>query len=252
MILLLWFKIFTLLSILKPNDFFFIFSLLSDFNFLTTFSGIDLSMSRRRRVEGHIHLPLSVRLSVCPSVRSSVCPFVRLSVRPSVGLSVRSSIRPFVRPFVRPSVCPSVYPFVRLSVRPSVRTSVRPSVRSSVRPFVRPSVCQSVRLSVHPFVHSSVWPSVRLSVRPFVRPSVCPSRYRYMVCSTISPYSFRATALIFCRMFIHIMEVCMSTGFWFSANILKTTGNWSSFPSYGQGMASFVSYRHTSFLKIHS
>jgi hypothetical protein len=26
-------------------------------------------------------------------------------------------------------------------------------------------------------------------------------------------YSVRATALIFCRMFIHIMEVCMSTGF---------------------------------------
>ena len=34
-------------------------------------------------------------------------------------------------------------------------------------------------------------------------PSVCPSGYRYMVCSAISSYSFRATALIFCRMFIH-------------------------------------------------
>ena len=43
--------------------------------------------------------------------------------------------------------------------------------------------------------------------------SVRPSRYRYMVCPAISSYSFRATALIFCRMFIHIMEVCMSTGF---------------------------------------
>jgi hypothetical protein len=40
MILLLWFLIFKLLSILKPNDFF-IFSLSSDFNFLTKFSGID-------------------------------------------------------------------------------------------------------------------------------------------------------------------------------------------------------------------
>jgi hypothetical protein len=49
--------------------------------------------------------------------------------------------------------------------------------------------------------------------------------YRYMVCSAISSYSFGATALIFCRMFIHIMEVCMSTGFWFSSNILKMTGN---------------------------
>ena len=137
--------------------FFFIFSLLSDFNFLTTFSGIDLFMSPRRRVEGHIHLSLSVRLSVRPFVRSSVCPPVRSYICPLVHSSVRSSIR------------------------------------------------LSVRLSVCPFV--------RLSVRPFVRPSVCPSRYRYMVCSNISSYCFRATALIFCRMFIHIMEVCMSTGF---------------------------------------
>ena len=28
------------------------------------------------------------------------------------------------------------------------------------------------------------------------------------------------------------------------------TGSWTSFPSYGQAGASFVSYRHTSFLKI--
>ena len=143
-ILLLWFKIFTLLSILKPNDFFFIFSLLSDFNFLTTFSGIDLFMSPRRRVEGHIHLPLSVRLSVRPFVRSSVRPSVRSFVRSSVCPSVRSYVCPFVRSFVRP--------FVRLSVRPFVR------------PFVRPSVC--------PFVRSFVCPSVRLSVRPFVRPDI--------------------------------------------------------------------------------
>jgi hypothetical protein len=60
-----------------------------------------------------------------------------------------------------------------------------------------------------------------------VRLSVCPSRYRYMVCSAISSYSFGATALIFRRMFIHIMEVCMSTGFWFSSNILKMTGSWT-------------------------
>jgi hypothetical protein len=53
---------------------------------------------------------------------------------------------------------------------------------------------------------------------------VHPSGYRYMVCPAISSYSFGATALILCRMFIHIMEVCMSTGFWFSLNILKMTG----------------------------
>ena len=55
----------------------------------------------------------------------------------------------------------------------------------------------------------------------------CPSGYRYMVCPAISSYSFGATALIFCRVFIHIMEVCMSTGFCFSTNILKITGSWT-------------------------
>jgi hypothetical protein len=39
-----------------------------------------------------------------------------------------------------------------------------------------------------------------------------------MVCPAISSYSFGATPLIFCRMFIHIMEVCMSTGFLFDEN----------------------------------
>ena len=61
---------------------------------------------------------------------------------------------------------------------------------------------------------------------PPVRPFVRPSGYRYMVCPAISSYSFGATALIFFRMFIHIMEVCMSTGCWFSSNILKMTGSW--------------------------
>ena len=41
-----------------------------------------------------------------------------------------------------------------------------------------------------------------LSVRPFVRPSGLSG---YLL------YSFGATALIFCMMFIHIMEVSMST-----------------------------------------
>ena len=62
---------------------------------------------------------------------------------------------------------------------------------------------------------------------PPVRTSVRPSGYRYMLCPAISSYSFGATALIFCMMFIHIMEVCMSTGFWFSSNILKMTGVWT-------------------------
>jgi hypothetical protein len=64
-------------------------------------------------------------------------------------------------------------------------------------------------------------------VHPFVRQSVRLSGYRYMVCPAISSYSFGATALIFFRMFIHIMEVCMSTGFRFSSNILKMTDSWT-------------------------
>ena len=113
--------------------FFFIFSLLSDFNFLTTFSGIDLFMSPRRRVEGHIHLSLSVRLSVRPFVRSSVCPPVRSYI------------------------CPLVHSSVRSSIRLSVRLSVCPFVRLSVRPFVRPSLCPSVRLSVQIQIHGLLY-----------------------------------------------------------------------------------------------
>ena len=42
-----------------------------------------------------------------------------------------------------------------------------------------------------------------------------------MVCLANSSYSFRATALIFCRMFIHIMEVCIPTGFsWSGGGII--------------------------------
>jgi hypothetical protein len=39
-----------------------------------------------------------------------------------------------------------------------------------------------------------------VAAKHFVRPS----GYRYMVCPAVSSYSFGATALIFCRMFIHI------------------------------------------------
>ena len=74
-----------------------------------------------------------------------------------------------------------------------------------------------------------------LSVPPSVRSSVCPSGYRYMICLAISSYSYGATALIFCMMFIHIMEVDL---FLFII-------------SYGKAGASFVSYKHTSFLKNH-
>ena len=63
------------------------------------------------------------------------------------------------------------------------------------------------------YYFTPVRPSVRPSIRPSVRSSVCPSGYRNMVCSAILSYSFGATALMFCRMFIHIMEVCISTGF---------------------------------------
>ena len=55
-----------------------------------------------------------------------------------------------------------------------------------------------------------------------------------MVCPAISSYSFGATALIFCMMFIHIMEVDLFI------------------ISYGQAGTSFVSVRHTSFFLNHS
>ena len=80
------------------------------------------------------------------------------------------------------------------------------------------------------FCHPGKYEYFPLICQPWVGLShfVRPSGYRYnMVCSAISSYSFGATALIFCMMFIHIMEVCMSTGFWFSWNILKMTGSWS-------------------------
>ena len=55
-----------------------------------------------------------------------------------------------------------------------------------------------------------------------------------MVCPAISFYSFGATALIYCVMFMHIMEVDLFI------------------ISYRHAGVSFVSYRHTSFLKNHS
>jgi len=70
--------------------------------------------------------------------------------------------------------------------------------------------------------------NLHLSVRSSVRPLVCPTvGYRYMVCPAVFSYRFRAIALIFCRIFIHIMEVCISTGCWFSSNIVKLTGSWT-------------------------
>jgi hypothetical protein len=65
---------------------------------------------------------------------------------------------------------------------------------------------------------------LNLKIYQFQISFVRPSGYRYMVCLANSSYSFRATVLILCGMFIHIMEVCMSTGFWFSSNILKSGG----------------------------
>jgi hypothetical protein len=49
-------------------------------------------------------------------------------------------------------------------------------------------------------------------------PSVRPSGYRYMVCPAISSYSFGATALIFCRMFIHIKKNKWKATFHFKAH----------------------------------
>ena len=70
-----------------------------------------------------------------------------------------------------------------------------------------------------------VWGHINLSpVHPFIRSDI-DTWFVRLHC--IPSYSFGATALIFCRMFINIMEVCMSTRFWFSSNILKMTGSWT-------------------------
>ena len=88
-------------------------------------------------------------------------------------------------------------------------------------------------ISIYPLsVRSSVCPDIDILKMTVVGLShfVRPSGHRYMVCPAISSYRFGATALIICRMFIHIMEVCMSTGF--LSNIHKMTGSWTSFPLY--------------------
>jgi hypothetical protein len=53
-----------------------------------------------------------------------------------------------------------------------------------------------------------------------------------MVCPAISSCSFGATVLIFCRMFIHIWRFACPQDF------------------DGQAGASFVSYRHASFISL--
>jgi hypothetical protein len=117
-------------------------------------------------------------------------------------------------------------------------------------------------------------------------PSVRPSRYRYMVCPAISSYSFGATALIFCRMFIPqdfdfhqifskwqvvglshfvrpsryrymVSPAISSYSFGATALIFRTMFIHIMevdlfIISYGQVGASFVSYRHTSFFLNHS
>ena len=109
--------------------------------------------------------------------------------------------------------CPSVRPFVTLKVCIVCPANFSYSFRATALIFCRMfiyimEVCISTGIDFHQIF--SKWQVVGLS--HFVRLS----GYRYMVCLAISSYSFGATALIFCRMFIHIMEVCMSTGFWWS------------------------------------
>ena len=58
-------------------------------------------------------------------------------------------------------------------------------------------------------------------------PSVRPDIDTWFVRLSPTVLELQATALKFCRMFIHTMEVCMSTGDWFSSNILKMTGSWT-------------------------
>jgi hypothetical protein len=133
---------------------------------------------------------------------------------------VRPSVGPSVRPFVRPSVRPSGYRYMVCLAISSY--SFRATALIFCRTFIH---IMEVSIPQDFDFHQifSKWQVVGLT--HFVRPS----GYRYMVCPAISSYSFGATALILCRMFIHAMEVCMSTGFWFSSNILKMTGSWTFF-----------------------
>jgi hypothetical protein len=112
---------------------------------------------------------------------------------------------------VRPSVCPSGYRCMVCSAISSYNFGATALI--FCRMFIHiMEVCTCPQdFDFHQIF--SKWQVVGLS--HLVRPS----RYRCMVCSAISSYNFGATALIFCMMFIHIMEVCMSTGFWFSSNI---------------------------------
>jgi hypothetical protein len=110
--------------------------------------------------------------------------------------------------------CPSVRPdidtwFVRLS--PTV-LELQATALKFCRMFIH---TMEVCMSTGDWFSSNILKMTGSWTCHFVRPS----GYRYMVCPAISSYSFRATASIFFRMFIHIMVVCMSTGFWFSSNI---------------------------------
>jgi hypothetical protein len=103
--------------------------------------------------------------------------------------------------------CPSVRPYgYRYMVCPAISYSFGATALIFCRMFIHiMEVCMSTGFCFLQIF--SKWQVVGLSH------FVSPSGYRYMVCPAISSYSFGATALIFCMMFIHIMEVCMSTDF---------------------------------------
>ena len=132
----------------------------------------------------------------------------------NLPLSVRSSVRPSGYRYM---VCPAISSY-----------RFRATALIFCRMFTHNGGVHVHRILIFIKYSQTKWQVVGLS--HFVRPS----GYRYMVCPAISSYSFGATALIFCVMFIHIMEVDLFI------------------ISYGQAGASFVSYRHTSFKKNHS
>lgn len=94
-----------------------------------------------------------------------------------------------------------------LSVHPSQNmiSVVLPKEIFQIYLYASASICRRT------YYFTLVCPSVCSSVRS----PVLLSRFWYPVCPAIYFYNFRGITLLLCGMSIHIIEVCMATGFFF-------------------------------------